>query len=68
MARNTRHLVAQAALGTVAVGSIALAHATLIERNAFTVRNITVPILPPGTPALRILHLSDLHMTPRQHL
>ncbi|WP_149360393.1 metallophosphoesterase [Lolliginicoccus suaedae] len=68
MARNTRQLVARAALGTVAAGSIALAHATLIERNAFTVRNITVPILPPGTPALRILHLSDLHMTPRQHL
>jgi len=27
---------------------------------------VTVPALPPGTPALRVLHLSDLHLLPRQ--
>ncbi|GGC75693.1 metallophosphoesterase [Hoyosella rhizosphaerae] len=68
MARNTRHTAAQFALGIVGAGAMALAYATIIERNAFALRNVTVPVLPPGTPALRILHVSDFHMTPGQHL
>ena len=27
---------------------------------------MTVPLLPPGSPAVRVLHLSDLHLTPGQ--
>lgn len=39
---------------------------TLVERTAFTVRHLTVPVLPAGSPDLRVLHISDLHMAPWQ--
>lgn len=29
-------------------------------------RHVQVPVLPPGSPALRLLHISDLHLTPTQ--
>jgi uncharacterized protein len=38
-----------------------------IERYLFTVRQHELEILPPGSPALRVLHLSDAHMAPWQH-
>jgi predicted MPP superfamily phosphohydrolase len=49
-----------------AVGAAALFYGTVIERNAFTVRRFDVPVLPAGSEPLRILHLSDLHITARQ--
>ena len=54
--------------GSLAAGSLAagVAYATLVERNAFVVRETTMPVLTPGSAPLRVLHLSDLHMTPRQ--
>ena len=42
------------------------AYASGWERNAFTVRRHTVPLLAPGSTPLRILHVSDLHMLPGQ--
>ena len=39
---------------------------SLLEAQAFTRRWATVPASVPGTPALRILHLSDLHLAPGQ--
>jgi predicted MPP superfamily phosphohydrolase len=48
-------------------GTAALAYGGLIERNLFTLRRFAVPVLEPGTPALRILHISDLHLTASQH-
>ncbi len=42
------------------------AYATGWERNAFTVRRFTLPLLAPGSRPLTILHLSDLHMLPGQ--
>ena len=53
-----------AALTTVGAGG--LAYASLIERNAFTVRRFSVPVLPQGAAPLRVLHLSDIHLVPRQ--
>jgi predicted MPP superfamily phosphohydrolase len=38
----------------------------MAEARAYTLRRATVPVLPPGSPALRVLHLSDLHLTPGQ--
>jgi predicted MPP superfamily phosphohydrolase len=38
----------------------------LVERTLFTVRHATLPVLPPGSPELKVLHLSDLHMAPWQ--
>ncbi|GAA5518345.1 hypothetical protein Lsed01_00770 [Demequina sediminis] len=38
----------------------------LAEAHAYTVRRYEVPVLPAGTRPVRILQLSDLHMTPSQ--
>ena len=54
------------ALGTVAAGAAGLAYASLVERNAFTLRRFRVPVLPHGAAPLRVLHVSDLHLVPRQ--
>ncbi len=51
-------------LGAVTVAT-GLAYA-LAEARAFTLRRVTVPVLAPGERALRILHLSDLHLAPSQ--
>lgn len=51
-------------IGLVAAG--ALAWGTLIERNAFTLRNVEAKVLEPGSAPLRVLHLSDLHLAPWQ--
>jgi predicted MPP superfamily phosphohydrolase len=53
---------------TVAAGAAALtvAYAAVIERNAFVVREVTMPVLSPGSTPLRVLHLSDIHMRPAQ--
>ena len=59
IARNAAVTVA----GTLAAG---LAYGSLIERNAFVVREVTMPVLTPGSSPLRVLHLSDLHMMPAQ--
>jgi predicted MPP superfamily phosphohydrolase len=37
-----------------------------IEVRWFALRRATVPVLPPGRAPLRVLHLSDLHLTPGQ--
>jgi len=47
-----------------AVGAATLAYAALIERNMFTIRRFDVPVLAPDAEPLRVLHVSDLHMTP----
>src|SRR6516225_7265530 len=53
----------------VAVGSVAagVAYGAIVERNAFVVREVTMPVLTPGSSPLRVLHISDLHMRPQQH-
>ena len=56
-----------AALGAVAVAGLgALAWGVFVERTRFTVREEILPVLPPGSRSLTILHLSDLHMAPWQ--
>lgn len=54
------------AAGTAGAAALGLGYATLIERNAFTLREVTVPVLAPGASTLRVLHISDLHMMPGQ--
>jgi predicted MPP superfamily phosphohydrolase len=54
-----------AAVGVVG-GMAGLGYAAGYEVRAFTLREVTVPVLPPGRRSLRVLHLSDLHMTPGQ--
>jgi predicted MPP superfamily phosphohydrolase len=50
--------------GVAAVGAGCLAYAGLYEVNAFRLRRVTVPVLPAGARDIRVLHISDLHMTP----
>ncbi|WP_420749975.1 metallophosphoesterase [Rhodococcus sp. O3] len=58
----------RAAAGAAGAAALGLGYATLIERNAFALREVTMPVLEPGTSTLRVLHLSDLHMMPNQRL
>jgi predicted MPP superfamily phosphohydrolase len=55
-----RWMGAGAALGT------GLAAYAMWESRAFTLRCATMPVLPAGAKPLRVLHLSDIHMTPSQ--
>ena len=52
--------------GGVALGAGLLAYASLVERVRYTLRRHDVPVLAEDTEPLRVLHLSDLHMTPNQ--
>lgn len=49
------------------LGTAALGYASLVERNLFTLRRFDVPVLSPDAEPLRVLHISDLHLTPGQH-
>ena len=68
LARTTAPKNSVALASSLAAGSLAagVAYATLIERNAFVVRETTMPVLTPGSSPLRVLHLSDFHMRPSQ--
>jgi predicted MPP superfamily phosphohydrolase len=50
--------------GTAVLGSASLAYASLYEVNAYRLRRVEVPVLPEGAEPLRVLQISDLHMTP----
>lgn len=63
MAASALRTSAAAAAGTAA---LAVGYATVVERNAFVVREVTMPVLTPGSTPLRVLHLSDIHMRPTQ--
>ncbi|TFC89894.1 metallophosphoesterase [Cryobacterium sp. TMT4-31] len=60
-----RAIVASAAAVTTA-GLAAFAWGSLVERRRFTLREVTVPVLAPGSEPITVLHLSDLHMAPWQ--
>ena len=59
---------ARAVAGLAGLASAGLFYSTVIERNAFTLRHSTMAVLEPGATPLRVLHISDLHMMPRQRL
>ena len=50
----------------VLAGSAATAYAGLVERTWWTLRRFDVPVLAPGSAPLRVLQVSDLHMTAGQ--
>jgi predicted MPP superfamily phosphohydrolase len=49
----------------VGLGAAGYAY-TWLEARWFTLRHVTMPVLPPDAPELRVLHLSDLHLAPYQ--
>jgi predicted MPP superfamily phosphohydrolase len=55
-------------IGTAAAaGATTFAYAAVIERNWFALRRYDVPVLSEGAKPLRILHISDAHLTPGRH-
>src|SRR5258706_7614294 len=52
---------------TTAVGAAVFGYATVVERHWFALRHLDVPVLPPGARPLRVLHISDAHLTPGRH-
>ena len=51
------------AIGATGVGSLAYG---LVEAQAFKVRELDLELLPAGSESIRVLHISDLHITPAQ--
>jgi uncharacterized protein len=60
---RSRRLRLPLALGALAGGAV-FGYASVIERNWFALRNYEVPLLPEGSRPLRVLHISDAHLTP----
>jgi uncharacterized protein len=62
---HTARPLLRTAVGLAGAGAAGLGYAWW-EARWFTLRHVTVPVLPAGAPELRVLHLSDLHLVPRQ--
>lgn len=60
------HPLARFALGTATTGLAGVAYAAGYESRRWTLRETALPVLPEGSRPLRILHVSDLHLTPGQ--
>jgi predicted MPP superfamily phosphohydrolase len=64
---RARQVVTRAAQGVALIGAIGVgcvAYAGGYEVNAYRLRRVEVPVLPAGSAPLRVLHISDLHLTP----
>jgi uncharacterized protein len=53
-------------LGLVGAGAAGIGYASIIERNWFHLRRFEVPVLPPGRSPIKVLHISDTHLTPHR--
>ncbi|SDR72710.1 Predicted phosphohydrolase, MPP superfamily [Friedmanniella luteola] len=56
--------LARGTLGLAGLGAGCVAYAALVEARAFALRRVEVPVLPAGADPVRVLHVSDLHLTP----
>jgi predicted MPP superfamily phosphohydrolase len=54
--------------GTAALTGAAITAYAFAETRRFEVREAEVPILPAGAPPIRLLHVSDVHLTPAQRV
>lgn len=59
------NILSKVAGATVIAGAGVLAW-SLVEAQSYVVRQVSIPALKPGSKPIRILHVSDLHMTPSQ--
>jgi len=50
-----------------AAGGTVFGYASVVERNWFALRRADVPVLPEGADPVRVLHISDIHLTPGRH-
>jgi uncharacterized protein len=61
------HVLTKATVGAAAAAGVAAAYSAGYEVRAFRLRRGEISCLPPGHQPIRVLHLSDLHLTPSQH-
>ena len=61
-----RKRLSQMAALTAAAGAVGVAYGAGFEVRDYRLRRFEVPVLAAGSRPIRILHLSDLHLTPRQ--
>jgi uncharacterized protein len=64
--RATLRTAARVAGVTALTGTAAVAYSTAVEVRWFTLRRAVLPVLPAGHDPLKVLHVSDLHITPTQ--
>lgn len=55
-------------LGLAGVAAAGIGYAAVVERNLFRLRRAEAPVLPPGARPIRVLHISDAHLTPGRRL
>jgi uncharacterized protein len=58
--------VVRRTLGLGTLAGVGLATYAAWEARQYTLRRVTVPLLPAGHASLKVLHLSDIHMAPDQ--
>jgi predicted MPP superfamily phosphohydrolase len=58
--------LARTAAAGALVGAAGLGYAAGIEVRSFALREVEIPCLPAGHRPIRVLHVSDLHLTPNQ--
>lgn len=68
MSTSLNTVIKRAAACSAGSAALGIGYASIIERNAFTVREATMDVLDPGASPLRVLHISDIHMRPGQRL
>ena len=56
---STFQLAARTVGGLALAGAGCVGYAALIERNLFTLREVSAPVLPPGSSPLRVLQVSE---------
>lgn len=61
-----RTAIARAAGAAALGGALGLGYAAGVEVRSFVLRRVDLPVLPHGHRPLKLLHLSDLHLVPRQ--
>ena len=60
--------IAKVAAGAFALGAGCFAYGSLYEVDAYRLRRISVPVLPREAQPIRILHVADLHLTPKNRV
>ena len=60
------HALTKTSAAVAGVGLGMLAWASLVERHLYTLRRFEVPVLARGSRPVRMLHVTDLHLIPRQ--
>lgn len=59
-------MIARLAGAAALAGAACFGYGVLVEPRAFRVRRVRVPVLPAGAPPVRVLHVSDFHLTRSQ--